>query len=170
MLAPMAEKFNAGTFGTKLTGGAKINKFIAKAKASKASGVKSIKVGFFEKAKYPDGTPVASVASWNEFGTKTTAGKQIIPERPFFRNAIPKMKERIVDITVKRVPADLHVSKQDARLMGSACKGILQTEIRDLNQPPNAPRTIERKGSSNPLIADGFMRISVTYEISKDES
>ena len=33
-------------------------------------GVKSVQVGFFSTAKYQDGTPVAAVAAWNEFGTK----------------------------------------------------------------------------------------------------
>lgn len=43
-------------------------------------------VGFFENAKYDDGTPIAEVARDNEFGVPAKR----IPSRPFFRNAIEK--------------------------------------------------------------------------------
>ena len=43
-----------------------------------------IEVGFFESAKYPDGTSVAYVAAIQEFGNP----KGSVPSRPFFRNAI----------------------------------------------------------------------------------
>ena len=47
-----------------------------------------LEVGFFESATYKDGTKVAQVAYWNEYGTPT------IPPRPFFRDAIKeKSKE-----------------------------------------------------------------------------
>ena len=68
-----------------IKGGKKLNAFIRKAKNAKS--VKEIQVGFFSSAKYPDGTPVAAVAAWNEFGTKR------IKERPFFRNAISEGAE-----------------------------------------------------------------------------
>lgn len=45
-----------------------------------------LEVGFFESAKYPDGTPVAYVAAIQEFGYP----EGNIPSRPFFRNAISK--------------------------------------------------------------------------------
>lgn len=38
----------------------------------------SVRVGVLESATYPDGTPVAMVAFWNEYGTKTS------PVRAFF--------------------------------------------------------------------------------------
>lgn len=53
--------------------------------AKKADGAR-VEVGFFETAKYSDGTSVAAVAASNEFGVPS----QGIPSRPFFRNAISK--------------------------------------------------------------------------------
>ena len=65
-----------------VTGGRKLAAFLRQAKAAQASSVKGIDVGFFSTAKYPDGTPVAAVAAWNEFGTERN-GQQHVPERPF---------------------------------------------------------------------------------------
>lgn len=42
----------------------------------------NLQVGWLSSAKYNDGLPVAQVAYWQEFGTKTA------PPRPFFRPAI----------------------------------------------------------------------------------
>ena len=41
-----------------------------------------MQVGWFSSANYKDGLPVAQVAFWQEYGTKTS------PPRPFFRPAI----------------------------------------------------------------------------------
>ena len=46
-----------------------------------------VSVGFMEGATYPDGTPVAAVAFWNEYGH---GGHFPAPPRPFFRNMIAK--------------------------------------------------------------------------------
>ena len=66
----------------KRTGGKKLQRLLREAGKG---GVSGVKVGFFSTAKYEDGTPVAAVAAWNEFGTKT------IPERPFFRRALAEV-------------------------------------------------------------------------------
>ena len=47
----------------------------------------SLQVGWFDSAKYEDGTPVAGVAAAQEFGTKTA------PPRPFFRPAVEDNKD-----------------------------------------------------------------------------
>ncbi|RKS87328.1 hypothetical protein DES39_0548 [Orbus hercynius] len=49
---------------------------------------KSLEVGFFEGSTYPDGTKVAEVAYWNEFGVPENNQ----PPRPFFRQAIAENK------------------------------------------------------------------------------
>ena len=49
---------------------------------AKRMGGGEVAVGFMEGATYPDGTPVAAVAFWNEFG------KEGQPPRPFFRQMI----------------------------------------------------------------------------------
>src|SRR5690606_12567931 len=53
-------------------------------------GNKQAKVGWFESAKYENGTQVATVAATHEFGT-TKAGRNhttVIPPRPYFRPTI----------------------------------------------------------------------------------
>lgn len=57
--------------------------------AQNLSEARGTKVGFLPDATYPDGTQVAQVAFWQEFGTKS------IPPRPFFRPAIGQMKEEL---------------------------------------------------------------------------
>ena len=74
----------------RVKGGRKLQRFIRKAKSAK--GVRGVESGFYATAKYPDGTPVTNVAAWQEFGTVR------IPERPFMRQSIPKMKPPLLDI------------------------------------------------------------------------
>lgn len=50
---------------------------------------KSLQVGWFESAKYDDGTPVAGIAAQNELGNP----KLSIPPRPFIRPTIDNQSE-----------------------------------------------------------------------------
>lgn len=51
-----------------------------------------LQVGWFQGAKYSDGLPVALVAAWQEFGTKSA------PARPFMRPAASDNKDKWADI------------------------------------------------------------------------
>ena len=134
-------------------------------KALSASGVETLRVGFFKTAKYPDGTPVAAVAAWNEFGTRTKAGGQAIPERPFFRQALRKVQDDVSELVQDSIDSKtMIVDDLLADRLGGLVAGAVQENIRDLKNPPNAPSTIARKGSSNPLIDTGTMRTSVTWQ------
>ena len=118
-------------------------------------------VGFFESARYPDGTPVAQVAAINEFG----AGA--IPERPFFRQAMAGAKR---DLTPKTLAAlrrgpGMVVDRAEAGRIGLFLVDRLQVSITTLRSPPNAPSTVKAKGSSNPLIDTAFMRNSATWRV-----
>ena len=155
------------------TGGRKLQQTLTKAK--QARSVKELAVGFFNTARYPDGTPVTNVAAWNEFGTRT------IPERPYFRQAIKTMTPKVDRFLHRRVdPKTPVVDRPLAGQVGELAKAEIQTSIRNLRQPPNSPVTIrggwvstpsgkpylvKGKGSSNPLIDTGFMRISTSYQI-----
>ena len=139
-------------------GGARLRAFFRQAK--NAQRVDDVQVGFFATAKYDDGTPVAAVALWNEFGTKR------IPERPFFRQAIQGADRDLTPIIKANLdPKTLAIDRPLAGKLGTAMKGRIQKSITTLRTPPNAPSTIKAKGSSNPLIDEGFMRKSVTYKI-----
>ena len=154
----------------KRTGGKKLQRLLREAGKG---GVSGVKVGFFSTAKYEDGTPVAAVAAWNEFGTKT------IPERPFFRQAIAGMEDGIANI----IKAGIDTKKMvvDDRLagrVGEYVAGQVQESITALKDPPNAPETVARKrkklhgkkgvgGGENPLIDTGFLHDSVTWQVER---
>ena len=152
--------------------------------ASKASGVHSVDVGFFDTARYPDGTPVAAVAAWNEFGTERKGFhrnlRQRVPERPFFRQALYIANSHVPDIVRRGIDSKtLEVTPSLAEEVGLYVQGEVQQRITDLRHPPNRPITIhggwlgkpgkglyiKGKGSSNPLIDTGTMRTAVTFMV-----
>ncbi|MCK5607380.1 hypothetical protein KAR91_36185, partial [Candidatus Pacearchaeota archaeon] len=119
-----------------------------------------VETGVFAGAKYPDGTPVASVAAWNEFGTVN------IPERPAIRIAVRKMEKVIFAMIKKSVdPEKMVVDKRLGGLIGAKMQGAIQQSIVALSTPANAPGTIEAKKSSNPLIDTGLYLKSITNKV-----
>ena len=151
-------------------GGKKIQKVLDD--AAKKRKQPTVEVGFFSTARYSDTKSglngggkrephyVATVAAWQEFGTNT------IPERPFFRQSIAIMEKDLPGVLRKLVdPTTMLVTERDAGLIGEYAKGVIQERIIDLDQPPNAARTIKAKGSSNPLIDEGVMLGSVSYRV-----
>lgn len=130
-----------------------------KARSAKARS-KAVDVGFFSTARYPDGTPVAAVAAWNEFGTPT------IPERAFFRGALHGSERAISPILRAGIdPKDMALDDRTAGLIGEVMKARIQSSIVALRDPPNAPATIARKGSSSPLVDTGVLHGSVDYRV-----
>ena len=122
--------------------------------------VEELQVGFFSTAKYPNGQAVTNVAVWNEFGT----GR--IPERPFFRQALAQSKRSIGPMIKASLDGrKMAMDRQAAGRVGAFMKDRIQTSITTLRSPPNAPATVEIKGSSNPLVDTGFLRNSVDWVI-----
>lgn len=125
-----------------------------------------ITVGFPEgkQKAYPDGTSVVAVAAANCFGTKN------IPMRNFMGYAALDIRKRCGPIL--KAMAELEAGKvgQMPKLQNAAgllAENSIKQAIIDLRDPPNAPSTIARKGSSNPLIDTGHMKSAVTYIIRK---
>ena len=156
-------------------GGKRLKAAIRNAKKAES---KSVEVGFFETARYPPvrtgknggqkQTPhfVATVAAWNEFGTRGGGRGGPTPERPFFRQALERVPSTVREIVrAGWNPEKPGVNARTAGLVGEAVKGEVQTSIRNLRSPPNAPWTIERKGSTNPLVDTAQMMNSVTYMV-----
>ena len=140
-------------------GGKKLQRLLREAGKG---GVSGVKVGFFSTAKYDDerGTPVAAVAAWNEFGTET------IPERPFFRNALAESERGVSNILAKGIDTKkMVVDERLAGRVGAYVKGKIRDSITALKEPPNAPETVRRKGSSDPLLDTGTLRNSVDREV-----
>jgi len=144
-----------------VTGGKKLDKILFDAKH--ARGVESVEVGFFATAAYDDadGTKVASVAARHEFGVG-------VPERPFIRPANKKVLKPLKRFLWKAMdPKKLVITEAMATDVGQMIQNAYQREITELRTPPNSPRTIARKGSSNPLVDSSLMWTSVTYKINR---
>lgn len=141
----------------------KAEAFVKNLKGVQADGVKRVDVGFFETARYPERRlPVAAVAVWNDFGTNR------IPPRPFFRNSVETMGDTIGGLLRSALdPEKMIVNETLANQIGFEAGKIIQDEIVNLRTPPNAPATIARKKSSNPLIDTGFMHQSVHHQVVK---
>ena len=119
-----------------------------------------LEVGFFETAKYGTGEYVAQVAYWNEYGTTLS------PPRPFFRNAIKDNFKEWLEL-FRETQFKTKDMFKSLSIVGTIAKDDIATSITDLTSPPNAQYTIDKKGSSNPLIDTGLMRNSVSYEITQ---
>jgi hypothetical protein len=102
----------------------------------KVSKPGTLRVGFLEGASYPDGTPVALVAFWNEFGTKK------IPARPSFRNMIAAKSDEWAPAIGHLLPQNNYDVRTTLALVGDGIKGQLQQSIKDTNQPPLSPVTL----------------------------
>lgn len=119
-------------------------------------------------AQYPDGTSVLNVAFWNNYGTFDKNGNPHIPARRFMdtggRRASIELKPLIAKL-LKSVNEGKMTSEDAAEIIGLKATAILKKEITEMNEPPNAPETIRKKKSSNPLIDTGLMRQTVTFEL-----
>lgn len=148
-----------------VSGGQKAAEILRKARLGNEAT--AVEVGFFATAKYPDGLPVATVAAWNEFGTRRPNGRVGTPSRPFMRNAIANAEDGIVEIAKRHIdPVDMKINRGTAQLIGAYVQGEIQREIVNLRKPGNAPSTIEQKGGkANPLINTGTMRTAVTFKV-----
>lgn len=131
--------------------------------AKAADGNYKLKVGFL-KGFYPDGTPIAAVAAWNEFGVPWHNQ----PARPFFRRMIvaqsgkwPRMAATLMKGNGMDVPATLDV-------IGQEIVGRIQESINTLVDPPLAASTVLRKGHDKPLIDTSLMVKSPSYEVVKE--
>lgn len=134
---------------------------------AKRMGGGEVQVGFMAGATYPDGTPVAAVAFWNEFGkgVESQEGNYFQMPRPFFRQMIAKESPTWAPKMAKLAKATGYDGPKVLALMGEDIKGALQQSINDFQSPPLAPSTVEAKGFAKPLIDTSHMLNSVDYEV-----
>ena len=132
----------------------------------------NLKVGFFENARYPDGTPVAYVGYLNEYGGHN-------PPRPFMkRTAQRRMKSWSKGIARNFNRADRNSLKRAFEMAGQVAVGDVKRTIKDWPPGGNAPSTVAAKARRarsgknlmpiNPetvLIDTGKMISSVAYEV-----
>jgi len=129
--------------------------------ARKINQPKTLRVGFLEGAKYPDGTSVAMVAAIQNYGAPSRG----IPPRPFFSNMVaeksPEWPAAIAGL-LKSTNYDVDATLTQT---GEAIKGQLQDSINNGSYAPLKQSTIDRKGFDKPLIDTAHMLNSIDYEI-----
>ena len=118
----------------------------------------SVRVGVLENATYPDGTPVAMVAFWNEYGTRTS------PVRAFFRTTVSENKKNWV-LSVQNLMKMHNDPKKVMGLIGVHMQEQIVQSINTWSDPPNSAYTIAKKGSSKPLIETEVLVGSISFEV-----
>lgn len=149
------------------------------AKTLTALNGKSVKVGAFEGEN-------AWLAGIHEYGCNITVTPKMraflhanglhlsdstrvirIPERSFLRTGHDANADRILKQT-ERALGQVIAGKMSIDdmldLYGEQMATAIKTFARDLRTPPNHPYTIDKKGSSNPLVDTGQMIESITWK------
>ncbi|MGS1116018.1 hypothetical protein [Castellaniella sp. UC4442_H9] len=106
-----------------------------------------------------DGMTVATLGAVQHFGDGSK-----IPARPWLDKGAESGTKEYVS-TIREGIEDGLDAKRIMTRVGIEAEGAIKQYITDLDTPPNAPATIRKKGSSNPLIDTGNMRASVTSTV-----
>lgn len=110
------------------------------------------------------GMSVIDVAVIHEFGAEEVG----IPRRSFIRDWQDDHAEehaRLIASEARAVVAGKLGADEALRRIGLRFQGEVQKRIAEGIDPPLAQRTINRKGSSKPLIDTGQLRASITNEV-----
>lgn len=141
-----------------------------KLKKIKGKGVR-VTAGFYKKAKYPDGTPVAQVAYWNNSGVASKGN--FIPPRPFFSDTVRDNKKRWIKIFGQLLKKQEYNQEKAAFIIGDEMKTNIADKIYesrpDNPYKANAPETIALSGNPNkePLKDTFQMARSVGFQVYK---
>lgn len=127
----------------------------------KVKGVKKVRVGFLENAKYPDGTQVALIAAIQDFG----APSRNIPPRPFFRNMVKDKSPEWSKVIANLLKANNYDARKTLDQTGQVIVGQLKDSIINGAWVANAPSTVKQKGFNKPLIDTSHLLNSVDYEV-----
>lgn len=134
-----------------------------------------LRAGWFDTAKYEDGTPVAYVASIHEFGDVESG----IPARPFMRPTIARKEgawREFVTQQAKQIIAGNQNPRDMFEALGLNVSGEIARSITDVTAPPLKEATIAAKrrkmadqatvGSlDKPLVETGLMLATVTHTV-----
>ena len=138
---------------------------LARAKALR--GGARVKVGILADApkREQDGTGSMSlleVAAVHEFGGGD------VPQRSFIRATVDEQRPEIERLQHK-LAAQVFAGKLDPssalELLGAKVAAMIQNRIAEGIGPALKPETVERKGSSVPLVDTGQLRSSITWKV-----
>ena len=127
-----------------------------------SSKAQHVQVGVIDGSKYPDGTSVASVAFWNEYGTRT------IPARPFFRDTIKQQKSNWSELATKAIRAGYTVEHM-LGVVGLSMQNDIQMSITQWTSPPNSAYTVAKKKFNAPLRESMLLHDSIKFEVVDSE-
>jgi hypothetical protein len=121
----------------------------------------TLRAGLLEGATYPDGTPVAAVAAFNEFGTLHT------PARPFMRSTVQKDGKRWAKGFARLIKGQQFKYMKALNLLGEQVVGDIKVSVSTWSDPKNSPATEKAKGFNKPLVDTGHLQRSIAYEVTK---
>lgn len=133
------------------------------------------KVGFFPSSAYPDGTPVAYVATIQEYGSP----EQGIPPRSFMRTTVAEKQAEwkvAAGIGARAMLAGTATGEQVLEGIGLLAAGDIRRTISKLTTPELAPSTIAARRTqradkvtvgllTKPLVDTGTMLNAVTSAV-----
>lgn len=99
---------------------------------------------------------------------KSTTQYITIPERAFLRNGYDESKDEVIakaEAVLGDVIGGTMSDNQLFEIIGLLMKSRIQDYARNLDSPPNHPYTVDKKGSSNPLVDTGDMIGSISYKV-----
>lgn len=114
------------------------------------------------------GTPLASIAFWNEQGTNGGGWGGPIPERPFMRDTADQQNDkwsRVANAMISSILAGKRDPQAAFSLLGEVAEKDIKAAITSGAWVANSPVTVELKGSSTPLIDTNAMRQAIRYKV-----
>lgn len=127
----------------------------------KMENIEGYKLGWPQGGKYPNGADMASVALWQEFGTRTEWGDEHIPERPFFRLANRKFKGIVAGLILKYAEEGV-ITEEGTRKLALAHIRLVQASLDIIKTPP-----LKTRVGGNPLVDTGTLKRHINYELIK---
>jgi hypothetical protein len=130
------------------------------------------KTGWFESAKYEDGTPVAYVAAIQEYGDPT----HNIPPRSFMRTTVAEKRTEWANLMRRGAQAIMAGGETMfsvlEKVSGKAA-GDIRIKISRITEPPLKPSTIAARrsrsasgeASTKPLVDTGHMLATVSNAV-----
>lgn len=106
----------------------------------------------------------ALIAMVHEFGSPSKG----IPERSFLRSTVLEQADKYAKIIAETIPQAINggMSEHDAySRLGTVAMNDVKMKIASGEFAPLSQKTIDRKGSSKPLIDTGALRQSITFEV-----
>lgn len=147
---------SAGRASASLPGLARVRERVA------ALARQAVEIGVPASARYPDGTSVAQVAAYNEFGTDT------IPSRPAIREGVKAATPKAQALNKLNLPRVLDGRMAAGMALAQIGElGVSEVKRSILTGPwvPNSPATIRRKGSSKPLVDTSQYHQSISSRV-----